>query len=750
MALLYMTGQPTNPRTPWRRNLVRAVVVATAAAATLMSIPVVFGTPQPQVHIRWRSISDEDRVARERRFGLTEPARLDGGEWSYVPTDTSPERLLAILTDPAVADTNGINPRTFAIAETPPLTERRGGLLDAPPWMSRIVRVLAYLLALIATLSFVRAAATSPALQRGSRIRHSTDSLIGAGARVVPALRVLLRARAASGAAPLSVMAAAVGVFAATLAWRFLTFTGFTNDHYVHLALAQQLLLGDRPIRDFADSGWPLMYLLSAAAWRLSGDTLAVEWSIAAGSFAIGAACTIVAAYRLSGSLVIGLLVTIFEVLIYPRTYSYPKVLAYAAASCAVIAMARRPSNGRILIMAAVVAVSFLLRHDHGLFIGIAAAVSLASASFRAGWRAAARRMATLAATSTALLVPWATFIAFNGGLVEYFEGGIEYSRAEVDATALAAPPVIDPAMPFLAIRNTEAWLFWLFWSLPILCGVLFVIRAVRKRERWPGESAAMAGIVTLAILVNASFLRQALQVRLPDAVVPAALLGAWALGLCWTGRWRIRSFQMGTRFVTAAVFVVSFAAIGRIADLSGLYDNTDIGRGPTRTLEHAREVSDLLRSRHRDNLTPPSRVSRALMPFMSYVERCTSPSERLIVTGEFPELLVIAGRRFAGDGVVFGSWYASVAHQTRTVMQLEASPPLFVIHAGDYSGFRGRFEQVDAFVNRTFKEIAEIPVEGTASIRILVNRNRIPNGTDRQTGWSCYRDILEQGRAHS
>src|SRR5262245_58681466 len=162
MALLYVTGQPTNPRTPWRRSLVRAVVVATAAAATLMSIPVVFGTPQPQVHIRWRSISDEDRVAREQRFGLTEPARLDGGEWRYVPTDTSPERLLAILTDPAVADTNGINRRTFAIAETPPLTERRGGLLDAPPSMPRIVRVLAYLLALIATLSFVRAAATSP------------------------------------------------------------------------------------------------------------------------------------------------------------------------------------------------------------------------------------------------------------------------------------------------------------------------------------------------------------------------------------------------------------------------------------------------------------------------------------------------------------------------------------------------------------------------------------------------------------
>ena len=97
MALLYVTGQPTNPRTPWRRNLMRAVVVATAAAAMLMSIPVVFGTPQPQVHIRWRGISDEDRIVREQRFGLTEPARLDGGEWSYVPTDTSPRAAAGVF-----------------------------------------------------------------------------------------------------------------------------------------------------------------------------------------------------------------------------------------------------------------------------------------------------------------------------------------------------------------------------------------------------------------------------------------------------------------------------------------------------------------------------------------------------------------------------------------------------------------------------------------------------------------------------
>ena len=60
-----------------------------------------------------------------------------------------------------------------------------------------------------------------------------------------------------------AVAVTAIVTFAATLAWRVLTFPGFQNDHYVHLARAQQLLFGDLPIRDFVDPGMPLMYLVS-------------------------------------------------------------------------------------------------------------------------------------------------------------------------------------------------------------------------------------------------------------------------------------------------------------------------------------------------------------------------------------------------------------------------------------------------------------------------------------------------------
>ena len=116
------------------------------------------------------------------------------------------------------------------------------------------------------------------------------------------------------------------------------------------------------------------------------------------------------------------------------------------------------------------------------------------------------------------------------------------------------------------------------------------------------GEAAALAGLVTLAAS-STSFLRQSLNAAAGCGCSSA--FGAWALGLCWSSRWNFRVLQRVFQLATVIVLTISMAAISRIADLPGLFDETDIGRGLTRAGEHAREVSGLLLSRHRDNLSP-------------------------------------------------------------------------------------------------------------------------------------------------
>jgi hypothetical protein len=626
-----------------------------------------------------------------------------------------------------------------------------------------------------------------------------------------------------------------IALVAMALAWRFLTFTGFSNDHYAHYALAQQVLLGERPIRDFSDPGWPLTYLISAAAWQLAGDQMVVEWTVVASAMAAAAGFTFLAAYRLSASLWIAIVVTLLELAIYPRTYAYPKVLVYALGSWLMIRLAAGSSSRRIVPIAAMIAVSFLLRHDHGLYFAVAAVTWVALTSRGDGWSTVTRRVATLTAATAAMLLPWIVFVALNGGLNAYFERAIEYAAAEANASNLRRWPRLTllPGQPLLGLArpdrplvqvvwrpgladadrlalerqysldyvretaearwydvrdrseanlralsrephtvetaglgrvqrpiwrealaylsplrvapalhapaNAEFWLFWLFWSLPAGCAALLLPRLLRRDEAWPGELAVVGGLCAMAPLVNAGFLRDALRTRLPDAVVPALLLGAWVLGLCWGSRWRSVAGQRTAQAIAIAALIVSVVSVRQIGEWPERIELTGIADGLEGVTARAAKVSMLLRLPHRQDVSTPSSVSRALLPFFMYLDRCTTRQDRIIVTGEFPDVVVLAGRAFASDGVVLGAWYSSAAHQDQTIERMRRRPPLFAIYV-DADAFRRRFPLVETFLQQRYRPMTEVAaLDGSGSVPILVDREHPAQKTDRQTGWPCF-----------
>src|SRR6185503_1619207 len=171
---------------------------------------------------------------------------------------------------------------------------------------------------------------------------------------------------------------AAAIVFALVASLRFLSLTGFPDDHYVHLAGAQQMLHGEWPSRDFVDLGAPLTYAISAAAQRIFGERQLTEGLLMACAFGLGAVLTLRAGMVLTGSVILGVAAALLELLVYPRTYSYPKMVLYAAAALAFVWYAARPSVARIVGLAALAACAALVRHDHGLYIGIASVVAVA------------------------------------------------------------------------------------------------------------------------------------------------------------------------------------------------------------------------------------------------------------------------------------------------------------------------------------------------------------------------------------
>ena len=186
-------------------------------------------------------------------------------------------------------------------------------------------------------------------------------------------------------------------------------------------------------------------------------------------------------------------------------------------------------------------------------------------------------------------------------------------------------------------------------------------------------------------------------------------------------------------------VLVITGAAMTTIAETGERLDADRRQRrraGPPGARE--RGVGDLLASPHRQTLAPPSRQAAALMPFFAYLDRCASMRDRIIVTGEFPDLVVLAGRAFASDGAVFGAWYSSPARQERTLARLRERPALFVLLM-DARAFRARFPAIAAYVDEAYETMTEISVDGTEPVPILVLRSRPSTGADAATGWPCF-----------
>src|SRR5258705_497488 len=133
------------------------------------------------------------------------------------------------------------------------------------------------------------------------------------------------------------------------------------------LAWAQQLLFGELPGRDFVDPGMPLTYLISALVQMISPGPFseAVACCI---MLALAAAATFFVATGMTGSVAAGIGAALVEVALYPRLYSYPKILVPAVALLVIQRYLRQPDRLSLVLIALWTGAAVLLRHDLGVY----------------------------------------------------------------------------------------------------------------------------------------------------------------------------------------------------------------------------------------------------------------------------------------------------------------------------------------------------------------------------------------------
>ena len=247
----------------------------------------------------------------------------------------------------------------------------------------------------------------------------------------------------------------ASAIFATTFALLFLG-ADFTDDHFQWIAGGRQILAyGELPVRDFFDPGYFLQHVASAGAQLVFGDTLLGEAIMACFFLALGFAVTFLLAARMSGSAAIGLVMTGLVVDTNPRLYNYAKGFLLVLGLMLCLAYLERRSVRVIVALAFCTAIAFLFRHDYGVYIGVAAAVSLLAAHADDG-RRALRRLAIYAATAATALVPFLLFLERSGGAVDYFMNGLQWSRSAAQGGMRDQRPsfAFDLSAPLWAIRE--------------------------------------------------------------------------------------------------------------------------------------------------------------------------------------------------------------------------------------------------------------------------------------------------------
>ena len=231
----------------------------------------------------------------------------------------------------------------------------------------------------------------------------------------------------------------AVALIALTVAYRILamggSLGGFENDQFVTLSQAQQMAMGDWPVRDFVTLGKPLTILISALGQLTFGPTLFAEALVTAGIIGFCTAVVFLMGWRASGSLVIPLLIALVQVAMAPRFYNHSKLLAYALAIPAMWWYIDRPDRRRLFVMAAAGVVAFLLRHDHGAYVGLSAILAVALV-WQQDVPRIAKEVALLGVMALALVAPYLVFVQLYFGLPAYVDSFVRYATRTAERTS--------------------------------------------------------------------------------------------------------------------------------------------------------------------------------------------------------------------------------------------------------------------------------------------------------------------------
>lgn len=520
------------------------------------------------------------------------------------------------------------------------------------------------------------------------------------------------------------------------------------------------LRAGDHPYRDFFQWGSPLLTAVSTAAQVATGTRLVGEFAIHWLFIAAGMVVGFHLAWRLSRSQPWALAVTALGILVLVSTptFQFPKIFFYPVAVWVGWWYLERPGVRRAAMLGLVTAAAFLYRHDHGVYIGVAAVLAFVLARVAHPHardpRASLREIVVYAGIAAAVIAPWALVVEWNEGLLDYVRMRAAWNRTwapephpyvqlvGLDPLWWLAPR--PPGERLVPHGPAVHWLLQVTLLLPVLlCGssAIDAWRAVRRGQRVTLETCEVLLAAGLAATVGSFLFREDgyFVVVLPLTVAFGARLLAGASRDARERRW---SPWAWTR-VCVSWLALAITGLGVVGNLD--WD------------QFSRSELDELTPTYRQLFTTPpidayestDEAVRLTLDWAAagqddraraairYMHDCTRETDRLLVTGSTPyHVGYYTNRRMAGGHVQWHhAWRSDPVHERQSLGLIEQSrvPFVFSTHDRVLDDF-ARYPAIRMYLERHYVEVPG------ADGRLLVDRRLTPTRTFGGLAWPCFR----------